>query len=436
MEENATNTSVPQTSESTTKHSFARVPMDKRQSTASIAFIWAGSVVCIPVLAVGALLITQVSFTTLLIFAVLGFLIQSVLMCLNGIAGSDQGLPVAVLLSKSFGEKGARFVGSLVIALNVTGSFALQTTFCAGAFNAALLSAWGIEVPFWISAIIWGAVMLYTAIRGFGGMKWLNYIAMPLLLVVSIYATITSLSNYGGFSALFAYQPSNPGDLMSVLSLLIGLIAGASVICADITRHAKSRSATVISTATGFFPTAVIFLAFGAIMGLGAGTGDITQVFVGMSLPVIGLVAMILATWTTNVTNGYSAGIALTRMFGFSEDRRWIGTLIAGVIGITVAVAGITVDSLYGFMSTITPPIAGVMVADYWIDGRGKKENWGIREGLNWTGIAAAVCGAVIGFAFPNFLNKAINSIVVAIIMYTIFSTVAKKSLPKIQKID
>lgn len=417
---------------------FQRIPLDKRQSTMGIAFVWMGSVVCIPVLTLGATLINLVPLTTLILFSAIGFALQSVMVCLNGIAGSDQGLPLSVLMASGFGEKGSRLVGSLIIAVNVTGNFALQTIFCATAFCALLQSVWGLAFPFWLSAVLWGALMVVTAILGFEGMKLLSYVAMPLLLIVSLYATVKAGINFGGIQALFAYRPATPGDSGSILSILIGLMAGASVICADVTRFAKSRKAVIASTAIGFFPTAIIFIAFGSIMGMGYGTGDISSIFVQLGLPVFGLLAVILATWTTNVTNIFSSGLAITRLLGLREKKVWLGTLIGGVIGIGLSLLNLEISSFFDFMGMIVCPFGGVMIADYWIVGKGNAENWGIRKGFNWAGIAAAVCGALVSFLFPNFLNKSINGIVTALVLYVFFCKIAVKtnSVAPIEKFD
>ena len=39
-----------------------------------------------------------------------------------------------------------------------------------------------------ISSIVWGVIMLLTACAGFKGLKWLNYVAVPLLVIVCLLA--------------------------------------------------------------------------------------------------------------------------------------------------------------------------------------------------------------------------------------------------------
>ena len=63
--------------------------------------------------------------------------------------------------------------------------------------------------------------------------------------------------------------------------------------------------------------------------------------FANVGLPAIGMIVLILATWTTNVGNAYSAGIAVVNMFKLRDDRRAIVTAICGLIGIALSLGGI-----------------------------------------------------------------------------------------------
>ncbi len=45
-------------------------------------------------------------------------------------------------------------------------------------------------------------------------------------------------------------------------------------------------------------------------------------------------------------------------------------------------------------------PVAGVMIADYWIVGKGRPESWHKVDGWNWTGCIVAVVSMVIALLF------------------------------------
>lgn len=63
--------------------------------------------------------------------------------------------------------------------------------------------------------------------------------------------------------------------------------------------------------------------------------------------------------------------------------------------------------------------VAGVMIADYWIVGRGKPASWHPNDGWNRTGIAATLISLVIALMIPvgvfNF-----NGVIIGFIVYLI----------------
>ena len=77
---------------------------------------------------------------------------------------------------------------------------------------------------------------------------------------------------------------------------------------------------------------------------------------------VLLLVMMVLASWTTNVSNLYSSSLGLGQAFPRAEKRHIV--LAAGIVGLMVSLAGIRdyfVDFLI-FLGVLIPPIAGVYI--------------------------------------------------------------------------
>lgn len=93
--DNTTNSAVE-------KKALSRVPKEQRQSWYSIAFIWIGTMICIPMLMVGGLLSASMTFGNVLLACFLGFAICSVLMIMVGMQGTDLGLPSSMCGTKAF----------------------------------------------------------------------------------------------------------------------------------------------------------------------------------------------------------------------------------------------------------------------------------------------------------------------------------------------
>ena len=128
---------------------------------------------------------------------------------------------------------------------------------------------------------------------------------------------------------------------------------------------------------------------------------DLTLMFANMGLPVIGLLCLILATWTTNVGNAYSGGIATVGIFKISDKKRPLVTFIVGALGIILALVGI-MDHFSSFLSLLAafvPPMAGVVIA--------------------WA------CGTAFAMIFTFFIPT-INGIIVSMLVYFILCKVVK----------
>ncbi len=401
------------------RKALSRIPESERQSWTSIAFIWIGTMICIPMLMVGGLLSSTMTFGNVILAAVLGFAICSAIMCLGGIQGMDLGLPSSMCATKAFGDKGSSFITSLVIFIAHLGWFGVQTATCATAFNA-LMAHMGIAFPFWLSCIIWGALMLFTAVFGFKFMKILNYIAVPALILMCGYGVIHAITTTG-WATLVSNTPEQAMPMASAVSLVIGLFAVGTVINSDYSRYAKNRSATVLATVLGVLPAAVFMFLVGAVMSLSAGNYDITVVFASMGLPVLSMLVLVLATWTTNTGNAYTAGLAAMKVFSLKDEKRPLVTMLCGAVGTLIAILGLAtvLESFISVLASLVPPVAGVVIADYWIICKGNPHNWHPVKGFNWCGIIAWVCGSVVAVFF-SFFSPALDGILVCAVVYLV----------------
>ena len=433
------------------KQSGFEVQESQRQSWLSIAAVWAGGMICVPCLMIGGVLSGGgLSLAEIVISILIGYGLICVYMIFIGMQACDTGLPVAVMASGALGEKGARYVISTLLAIACIGWFGIQSATCGQAFAtmvAPLLSMEATTGFVAVCSIIWGAIMLATACAGFKGLKWLNYIAVPLLVIVCLYGLIAGITKNDGGSAIASYAPETSSGLVFGISMVVASFALGGVISADYCRFAKSRADVVKSSIVGVMPAGLFMLLTGALMSIVTGQYDNSAILVSLGVPILGLIALVLATWTTNVTNAYSGGLALSNLLGFDESKFKITTGISGAIGTLLAAFGL-LNAFQGFlslMSALIPPLAGVIIAAYWITGRGKKENFSFKKGVSGAGLVSFLIGALVAcitggtFAsFPAlvaavpFLNTPffvgpVNGIIVSLVLYVVFAGVSPK---------
>lgn len=433
------------------KNTGFEIKAEQRQSWISIAMVWAGGMICVPCLMVGGVLSGGgLSIPQIVISILIGYGLICAYMIFIGMQACDTGLPVSVMAEGALGKQGARYIISLLLAIACIGWFGIQSATCGTAFASMLASILGLSAPGGVMtavcSIIWGAIMLITACAGFKGLKWLNYLAVPLLVVVCLYGIIAGIVSHNGSAAIAAYAPEQSAGLVFGISMTVASFALGGVISADYCRFAKSRSDVVKSSIVGVIPAGLFMLLTGAIMSIVTGQYDISAILASLGVPVIGLIALVLATWTTNVTNAYSGGLALSNLLGYDESKFKITTGIAGAIGTLLAAFGL-LNSFQGFlslMSALIPPLAGVVIADYWIVCKGNKENFKQRSGFSLPGVAAFTVGAlaacITGGTFASFpgLVEAVpfsnlpffvgpvNGIVLSLVLYVILKKINK----------
>lgn len=418
------------------------IKAEERQSWGSITMVWIGAMICVPALMIGGMVGSGMTLATSALASLIGYALICVFMSYMGMQACDTGLPTAVMAGSALGEKGAKYIISSVLAISCVGWFGIQAAVCGSSFASMFAGMTGLEIPVWLCSVLWGVIMLLTACFRFSGLKWLNKIAVPLLGAVLAYCLIYNLA-IGNGAALVGYQPAAPIDFVTGISLTVGSFVVAAAISGDYCRFARSRKDVVKSSVLGVLPSGMAVLLIGGILAICTGSYDISVFLSTAGLPFIGLVALILATWTTNVSNAYSGGLALSVLLGQDEKKSQVTTAVAGIIGTVLAAAGI-LNSIQGFLSllsAVVPALMGVMIADYWILGKGKVESFSIREGFYAPGVIAFAIGALVAcmtggtfasipaLAFLNvpFFIGPVNGIVVSLAVYLAIEKLTRK---------
>ena len=343
---------------------------DTRIGWFGLATIWFGGVISIPALLVGAVLIGGLGFGPALLWSGIGFLIVGTSMALLGARAAQQGADTQALAARAFGSTGARIVLGIVIGVPLMGWFGVQTAIATGSLVRIMDLSFGLKWSMPIVALLLGATMTLTAVAGFGALKWLNYLAVPAKIALVAYGVVMALRAQG-LDPVLGWQPdpAKAMDPLTAIGMAVGFVAVAGVIAPDYAKQARTGRDAVLGCLLGLVPAAVLLAACGALLAIAQRTHDIVEIYARLGLPLLALSILIVATWTTNVMNVYSAGLALGGLFGWGADRRWLATALAGALGSALAAAGI-LERLTGFLSLLTltvMPIAGAMIAAWWL---------------------------------------------------------------------
>jgi NCS1 family nucleobase:cation symporter-1 len=469
-------------------HDLAPVPPARRNwTTYSFAALWISMAHCLPTyMFAGSLVAAGMNWWQALLTIGLGNTIVLIPILLNAHAGTKYGIPFPVLARSSFGTTGAN-VPALLRAIVACGWFGIQTYIGGEAIRTFMVAVWpdfasigggalviGLTIPSLITFMIFWVLNVAVVLWGMNSVRIFENWAAPLILAMAMVLLVWIVWRAGGTGTLLT-RPSKfqtVGNFWPVfipsLTGTIGFWATLSLNIPDFTRYGKGQREQALGQALGLPTTMLAFSAMavvitGAAQALLSGADPQTlwdPVVVlshitssspppGMSEPLIGsagvriavaLLALFgigVATLATNIAanvvspaNDF-ANMA-PRLISFKT-----GAVITGVLGIAMMpwklMANPSVyifDWLIGY-SALLGPIAGIMIADYWIIRRRTLDVAdlyrvsGRYAGVNPVAIAALVLGVlpnVPGFLHQVHLAKDVPGVFVAIYPYAWFT--------------
>lgn len=346
---------------------LSRVTPSAQKPWFGIAVQRFGQVSALSQFLLGATLGYSMTFANAALALVLGSIILEVIMCVVGIIGQKEGLNTALLARwTGFGEIGASLVG-LAIGISLIGWFGIQSAISAESLDVlmpGLMPAWG-----W--SLIFGLAVTAIVAFGFKGMQMLANITVPLFLILVGWSVISELSNH---SLISLVTSPAPGPTMSVWTgtgiVAGGLIVGA-IITADMTRFNRSRADVIKQTVVGVSLGEFVIGLAGVLLAHAAASGNIVAI-VTSSIGFVGLIIVITGTLKINDWNLYSSSLGLINFISTTFNKnlnRVTITVVLGVVGSILAAAGI-LSQFTGFLIILGvafPPIAGIMVAEYFI---------------------------------------------------------------------
>ena len=325
----------------------------------------------------GLMVAAGLSFTAALAAGFFGTVIALVFYLIMATLGVDYGIPGQVATRVVYGLRGAKLIPSLLRVLVSIYWFAFQSLVAASAIVAVIAKLTGVTYPLIWVGVAFGLVQASVAVIGFGSLKVLARVALPIKVIALAYLFVLFAHhddpNFAPGNAL-AYHGAGSWTWVLLAGWLNVTIAGWLTNipdAADFARYTRSRGEMWIGTIAAGACGALLSTALGAY-GAAATLGKVTNPFVLAAQVetswiafVVVLVFLCVDDWTINVLNLYSAGLSLSNMV--ERLGRFWTTLIASVLG--VALCG--VPDMLNFFQYITwfgnvfSPVAGVLVFDY-----------------------------------------------------------------------
>ena len=409
---------------------LAPIPRERRTwGTYNYAALWIAMSVNIPTyMLASAMIAGGMNWKEAICTVFLGNMIVLIPMLLNAHAGAEYGIPFPVFARSSFGVLGAN-VPAVLRALVACGWFGIQTWIGGEAINtllAAVMPGW--NQP-WLCFLGFWLLNLAVILRGIETIRFLQGVTAPALLVLGIAMLGWAFTKAGGLGPMLS-APSQFHSFSEFFAFFIPSLTGVVAFWAtvalnipDFTRYAKGQREQMVGQALGL-PTAMTFYSFigiavtsATVIVFGHAIWDPVVVLSHLGNPiavVVAMLALLLATLNVNVAanvvspaNDFSnlyprkisfkVGGVITCFIGLlMQPWRWLSSHGSYVMG-----------WLVGY-SSFLGPIAGVMIADYYLVRKrviatdDLFEHGGIYEytrGFNWRAIGALAAGIVVALS-------------------------------------
>jgi nucleobase:cation symporter-1, NCS1 family len=415
---------------------LAPIPLDQRTwGTYNYAALWVAMSVNIPTYMLASGMIAGGMNWKQAIFTVfLGNVIVLIPMLLNAHAGARYGIPFPVFARSSFGVLGAN-IPAVLRALVACGWFGIQTWIGGEAINtllAALMPAWNHP---WLCFFLFWLLNVAVILRGIDTIRSLQGIAAPVLLVLGLAMLAWAYVKAGGFGPMLS-TPSKFHTFGEFFAFFVPSLTGVVAFWAtvalnipDFTRYAKGQREQVLGQALGLPTTMTLYSFIGVavtsatVVVFGAAIWDPVAVLSRLGSPVavvIAMIALLLATLNVNVAaNVVSPANDFSNLYPRKISFK-MGGVITCMLGLLMQpwklmsnYGTYIVGWLVGY-SSFLGPIAGVMIADYYVvrkkiilteDLYSRHTFYEFTNGFNWRAIGALVVGiavALSGLVVPS----------------------------------
>ncbi|WP_408007532.1 cytosine permease [Pseudalkalibacillus sp. A8] len=421
------------------ENDFEREPVPKhmRKGWLHLSLVWLGIAIALSATVLGGTLGGGLTLSQAILAALIGSFVLAVVSAFCSMVGAKTGLSTGLVSRFALGKFGSYAV-SVVIAIALFGWFGVQLALFGSSFQNVLKNTFGLEVNVTFLVILGGIMMTSTAVFGYQAIEKLSILAVPLmslLLLASLWKVLEGrdfeeISN----APLFG----EPLPLGIAISLVIGSLAIGAVIGPDISRYAKSPKDAVFASFSGFLIGFSAVLIIAALLAKATSEVDIVQIMLGIGWGTFAMLILILAQWTTNDNNLYSAALGFSVIF--KKMPKYQLTIIAGTVGTIMAIAGIYDNFIpfLTFLSAFIPPIGGLYVADYLLDKKKYQfQNLDKMQNVNPIGVSTWAISALFafmttpqpnGFGLFTFTNASgldafIVAFVLQVILVKVFNT-------------
>ncbi len=387
----------------------------------SYTVAWIGGNISIAIFMVGASLVPPSgsmnliqAFTALAI----GLTLTAIVLSINGAPGHKWGIPYVVQARPTFGTIGLK-LPALLRSIPALVWFGVQSWVGASAINSVTTRLVGFNnlIVIFICFTILQAILGYTGIKG---IKWIENIGVVVIFFSVVYMTYILFTRFGTAISknLIEYQGTWGMPFIAGITAALGfsttIVTNISDFMRDLSKNIKTRK-TVWLHWLAFVPTNMFLGLIGLITASVTGEWDpialFTETMPDSPVLIVSLLFIAFAQVTTNLYNNLVPATYV--LIDFTNLKYKYAAPICVFLSVATLPWMIATTGVFmAFIQIYTAffgPIFAALVLDYYFF---RKQELNIATlydpkgpftGINWRGIIAIVCGAVVGMIFMQW---------------------------------
>lgn len=392
------------------ERAYTAVPMTERKSVVEVASVWMGFTMAASLAVLGGIVQSGVGVQKAIIAVLIGNFLLFIYSTALGIISYRSGLNFALVAQRAFGSKGY-MLASLILSGLVLGWFAVQADMFGYLLNTAILT----ETPQWIITLVLSLVFMSTALLGYKAMVYLSYLVIPSFLILGVLAASKAFSE-GGLNLSYVPEGATMG-MGTAISIVAASFIVSATLTGDFVRWARSIRDVVIVHFLAFIVGLSATMLFGVFLSAAGKETDIFTTLIGLGLTIPAVVMTGINLWSTCDNCLYNSSLGFSNQANTILGRRVSQktvTLVLGIIGAIIATSGAfgSYDAWLLLLGTVVPPAGGIVMADYYLVNR-KKRDKVYSDGytnpttFKWQAFIAWIAGIAVAY----FLEKAVPSI-------------------------
>ncbi|HDY7936772.1 TPA: cytosine permease [Vibrio vulnificus] len=384
-----------------------------------IAMILLGILVT-PVLLASSSLGSQLELGNAAMIIVVGSLILTVLAVINISIGEQARLPTYGIVKFSFGKQGAIAI-NVIMAISLFGWIAVTANMFGHSVHD-LLSGFGLSIPVPVLVAIGCVIFVASTAAGFEMLGKVSKMAVPVIVILMFVVLFVATGADVASTEKLQQLPFGTA-VSSVVGTIIVLVATSP----DFGSFVHNRKHAMIAGALTFGLAYPVLFFVGAVPSSLTSEGSLlgAMALIGTTLPAA--ILLIFACVTGNAGNMFQGTLAVSTLF--TNIAKWKITVVLGVLATILGsmdIMGWFIPFLL-FLGIATPPIAGIYIADFFINRRqGYDESLLEKEAAvkPMTFVAWGI-GSLVGFATVNGMFtltgiSSVDSILVASLGYAL----------------